>query len=144
MDEKPILLYLYNGHDVKDKDATFSREVEAKTFKDKRIIHVARRFSCEKICFGCRELTVHVPHRRVLGTYTRELATESSVDEETNFRADVAPEGTARIVLMDSTGKIVKEFNKPPTPAALLSAMRLTEKENKLRKKLAGTGDLSG
>ena len=111
VDEKPILVYLYNGHVVDDTNASFSKHVERECFRQKKIAEVARGFVCEKICFGCDEFFRWVTHRGALEPYLHKLKKPD---------ANV----TSLVVLLDSSGSVIREFKKPPSIDAMLSASR--------------------
>jgi len=116
---KPILVYLYNGHEIEDDNASYCRKVERGSFKDKRVAAIARRFTCEKVCFGCHELGLTPPHREAVSRYLRSLGER--------------PELRAHVALLDATGRVIHEFKRPPASGALLQGMVLADKENRRR-----------
>lgn len=117
--ERPIIVYLYNGHEADDKNAKFCEHVEKEVFKDRKVRLGARDFICEKICFGCKELEMNVSSRAALNKYLD------------TFKKN--PEATkSRIAFLTSTGHVLEEFTKPVKPAKFGRAMRNALKENQL------------
>src|SRR5215813_4226972 len=50
IDQRPILLYVFDGHSPAGDDFNFSRMVETEFLKDKDVVDVADEFVCEKLC----------------------------------------------------------------------------------------------
>jgi hypothetical protein len=84
--------------------------VEAKVLPDRRVIHAARGFTCEKICYGCEEFGFRFPNRREIDGYLDSLPRDPT-------------RVTSRIALLDSEGRVLEEFTRPPGVTVLLRAM---------------------
>lgn len=116
MNQRPTLLYLYNGHDLENDDCERSRSIEKDCFCDKKVIDLARQFACEKICFGCSEFSRRPKHRKPLHDYLDGMAK--------------AGELGARLVILDPSGRVLHEYkDKAPTPKALAATLRSVVKD---------------
>lgn len=107
---RPVLLYLYNGHEIEDENAARSRTLEKSVFTDRRVIEAARGFVCEKICFGCSELSLRYEHRQMLRDYLD--------------RCEAAPARESHAVLLAPDGQVLEVLKEKPTAAKLVASLK--------------------
>jgi len=126
--EKPILLYVFNGHIFEgpayDYSANFELDLLAKKDDSKELLEEARAFVCEKVCLSDHEFL-----RQVKG---REAVSEFLASKMGNL-----DQRKVHVLLLDSKGKLIQALDgKKPFKGGipgLLKAMRAAREENARR-----------
>ncbi len=121
---KPILVYVFDGHIYDGSVFDFSKRIETELLKDPQVIKEARDFVCEKVCVGDHEFLRKVKGREALTAY---LTANLAKPEQRKVQ----------LFFLDSTGQWISTFNDPKAikegAPALLREMRKAKEENAKR-----------
>ncbi len=92
VEEKPILVYVFNGHVYEGSEFEYSSSLEQGAFADRKIRDLARNFICEKVCVADEELLREVAGRESVSTYLRSFSEKKE-------------KPSAHVALLDSHGR---------------------------------------
>jgi hypothetical protein len=128
--QKPILLYVFDGHTLEGSNFEYSAIVENKAFKDEKVIREARGFICEKICTSDHEFLREVEGREPV---TKFISTSLKDPKKRN----------AKVFLLDASGQLIASFEgekflKTSAPA-MAKMLKKAKKENQGRIKEDGS-----
>jgi hypothetical protein len=124
--DKPILLYVFDGHVFEGTGFDYSKKVELEFLKNnKELIAESRGFTCEKICRADHEFLRKVKGREPVNAF---LAANLEKPEQRKVQ----------ILLLDSTGQLIATFANDPKQlktgaAGLLKLLRDAKVENQKR-----------
>lgn len=99
IDRRPILVYVFDGHELSGTDYALSRLIEVDLLKDKAVISAAEDFVNEKTCFKEANFLQAVKGREPVQGW---LAANFSKPEQRH----------TRLALLDSGGKLLRAFDE--------------------------------
>ena len=94
--QKPILVYVFDGHVAAGNDFDYSKAVEKRMFKNDDVRELSREFICEKICVGDHEFLREVKGREAVHRY---LKTMPELEKR-----------EVHVALLDSNGELIEVF----------------------------------
>lgn len=123
MREKPVLVYVFDGHKFEGAGFDYSAQVERKLFAEKKVIRESRGFVCEKICTADEEFLRSVKGREPVLKYLKTMKD--------------AKQRAPHVALLDNKGKLIAKITDPKLlkkgAPALLKQMKKAKVENAKR-----------
>ena len=124
IDRRPILLYVFNGHETTGAGYALSRLLELELMKDKDVIAAAEDFVCEKACLKEDDFLQILKGREPVQAWLAANMTKSE-QRHTQF------------VLLDANGGVLRAFEEKELrnggAALVLREMKKAVKENLAR-----------
>ena len=101
IEERPVLVYLYDCGARDGDDFDYSRYAEERLFANQKVIEHSRGFVCEKICLGNHDWDAKVPGREAISHY---LSTIEKQRDAKKLRPQLA--------LLDAEGNPITTYGK--------------------------------
>lgn len=121
IDQRPILVYVFDGHTPKGDNFDYSKLVEQEFLKDKDVVKVADDFVCEKLCIKETDFLQPVKGREPVQEWLAANMKEPA-------------QRKAKLLVLDSKGALLRAFDakelKNADPRLVVRELKKAQKTN--------------
>jgi hypothetical protein len=125
--DRPILLYVFNGHVFEGEDYEYSKELEQTLLRNEDVVELAGDFACEKVCIDSH-------------AFLREVAGREAVTAYLSASMPRPEDRRVGLYFLDGRGELISKLTaaKLRKGAPMLRQAMLQAKAENAQRRLAG------